>query len=509
MKKLHIIISLLAMIVLVTSCFKDKSNYDYLSSEKITVTGVNASYDRISMVDSIVITPTIVSTDATAQFSYFWGIYETNVQGTAPKVDTICKTKDLHYFVKQPAKTWVLVYGAKNKNTGYMQITTSTMNVITQFTRGWYVLKDDGSKTDMDLFLTPTTITPTTVMTNVFSLLNGHKLDGKAKVMNFESGYKSYVTGALGNTRAMFIATDKDASIINTNTMLEIKNFNGCFYVPPTVKAPGTICTGSSADYFVNDGQVYSIYSMSSNTGVFGNRQMKDAINTPYHVSDFYYTYLAYDPIFFDETSSSFVSAGGAGTVLNTVTDAAGTAMKANNNNKTLLFMGMKTTSSAVAVFQDKTIPTQKILSQITTTVSAFKMVNDTLLSNSKLYTATKYTCNYVDEGMIYFVVGGNQVWSRNLVNKAEQLQYTAPAGETINFIRHKKYTVGTTELPFNFNYIMVGTTIGTNYNVRMFTKTAGNLSTTPAFTLTGTGTAGDVFYLTPSVSYGTYQNSY
>ena len=62
MKKLYIIIWFSAMIVLVTSCFKDKSNYDYLSSEKITVTGVNASYDRISMVDSIVITPTIVST---------------------------------------------------------------------------------------------------------------------------------------------------------------------------------------------------------------------------------------------------------------------------------------------------------------------------------------------------------------------------------------------------------------------------------------------------------------
>ena len=509
MKKLHIIIMLSAMIVLVTSCFKDKSNYAYLPSEKIYVTGVNASYDRVSQVDSIVITPTVKSTDPTAKFSYFWGIYETSVQGSVPTVDTICRTKDLHYFVAKPAKAWVLVYGAKNKNTGYMTITTSTLNVITQFTRGWYVLKDDGSKTDMDLFLTPTTIVPTTMLANVFSLANGRKLDGKAKSMNFESTYKSMVTGVLGNTRAMFITTDKDASIINTNTMLEIKNFNGCFYSPPATKAPNAMFTGSSADYFVNDGQVYSIYSMSSNTGVFGNRQMRDAVNTPYHMSDYYYTYVVYDPIFFDEFSSSFVSAGGAGTVLNTVTDAAGTAMKANNNNKTLLFMGMKTTSSAVAVFQDKTIPTQKILSQITTTVSAFKMVNDTLLSTSKLYSATKYTCNYVDESMIYFVVGGNQVWSRNLVNKAEQLQYTAPAGETINFIRHKKYTVGTTELPYNFNYIMVGTTTGTTYNVRMFTKTAGNLATTPAFTLTGTGSVGDVFYLTPSVSYATYQDSY
>jgi hypothetical protein len=319
------------------------------------------------------------------------------------------------------------------------------------------------------------------------------------------------VTGALANTRAMFIATDKDASIINTNTMLEIKNFNGCFYAPPATKAPNSIFVGSMADYFINDGQLYSIYTMSSNSGIWGNRQMKDAINSPYHLSDYYWANANYDPILFDETSSSFVSAGGAGTVLNTITDATGTAMKAINNNKTLLFMGVKSSSALVAVFQDKTNTALKILSQITPTVSAFKMVNDTLLSSSKLYSATKYTCNYVDESMIYFVVGGNQVWSRNLVNKAEQLQYTAPAGETITFIRHKKYTTTSpaTEVPYNFNYIMVGTTTGTTYNVRMFTKTAGNLSTTPAFTLTGTGSAGDVFYLTPSVSYMTYQNSY
>jgi hypothetical protein len=499
------------MIVLVTSCFKDKSNYDYLPAEKINVIGVNTSYDRISQVDSIVITPTVTSTDATAEFSYFWGIYETNVQGTAPKVDTICKTKDLHYFVKQPAKAWVLVYGAKNKNTGYMTITTTTLNVITQFTRGWYVLKDDGSKTDMDQFLTPVSIIPTTKMENVFSLLNGKKLDGKAKLMNFESTYKSMVTGTLGNTRAMFIATDKDASIINTNTMIEIKNFNGCFYGPPAVKAPNSMFVGSMADFFINDGQLYSIYTMSSNTGVFGNRQMKDAINTPYHLSDYYWANPNYDPILFDETSSSFISAGGSGSILNTITDKTGTAMKAINNNKTLLFMGAKSSSALVALLQDKTNTSLKILSQITPTVSAFMMVNDTLLPTSKLYSATKYTCNYVDEGMFYFVVGGNQVWSRNLVNKAEQLQYTAPVGETITFIRHKKYTVASpaTEVPYNFNYIMVGTTTGTTYNVRMFTKTAGNLATTPAFTLTGTGNVGDVFYLSPSVGSSTYQCSY
>ena len=509
MKKQHII-TFSILVLLFVSCFKDESNYDYADPEKITVTGINGSYDRITMVDSINITPVVSSTDASAKFQYYWGIYETSVQGAIPKVDTICKTQNLKYFVKQPAKAWVLVFGAKNTNTGFTQIITSTLNVITQFTRGWYVLKDDGTKSDIDLFLTPASITPASKMENVYSLVNnGKKLDGKAKGMNFESSYKSMVTGVLGNTRAMFVFSTKDASIINTNTVQEIRDFNGSFYAPPSVKAPNGMFVGSAADYFVNNGLIHSIYAMSANTGVFGNYQMKDAANSPYKVSDYYYTYFVSDPILFDETSSSFVSAGGAGSILNSVTDAAGTAMPANKNNKTLLYMGMKASGSAVALLKDKTNANLKILAQITPTVSAFKMTCDTLLATSKLFNATIVTCNYTDEGMIYFVSGGNQVWSRNLVNKGEQLQYTAPAGETVVFIRHKKYTESA-NTAYSYNFVMVGTTDGTNYNVRMFTKTAGNLATTPVVTLTGKGSnVGDVFYLSPSVSYTTYQNSY
>ncbi len=507
MRKFHIA-ACMAIVVLTASCFKDKSVIG-TTPEQITVTGINASYDRVSMVDSINISPVVKSTDPAAKFQYYWGIYETNVLASVPKVDTISKSLNLKYFVKQPAKGWVLVFMAKNTNTGYTQYATSSLNVITQFTRGWYVLKDDGSKTDMDLFLTPTTIVPSSKMENLFSLVNGKKLDGKAKSLNFESTYKSMVTGTLGNTRAMFIATTKDASIINVNTLLEIHDFNGLFYTSPAVKAPNAMMVGMSADYFVNNGLIHSIYAMGINSGIFGNYQMRDAVNSPYRMSDFYYSYYLGDPIFFDETSSSFLSAGGGGSILNTVTDAVGTNMQANKNNKTLLYMGAKSTSSAVALFADKNNENLKILSAITPTVNAFKMTNDTLLATNKLYNSKIVTCNYTDENMIYFVVGSNQVWSRNLTNKVEQLQYTAPAGETIVYIRHKKYTESA-NTAYSYNYVMVGTTDGTNYNVRMFTKTAGNLAAAPALTLTGKGAnVGDVFYLSPTVNYQTYQNSY
>jgi hypothetical protein len=501
MKKLHII-ALSALLVFVTSCFKDNNKYDYAPLEKITVTGINSTYDVISMVDTLKITPTVTSTDPAARLDYFWGLFDPNVTGVIPKMDTISKSLALKYFITKPSKVWSLIFGAKNKNTGYTSITSISLNVITQFTRGWYVFKDDGSKSDLDLFLTPSTIVPTSKMENIFSLVNGKKLDGKAKFFSFDAQYRTNVLGSTYvATRVLFLNTDKDASVINTSTVQEFYDFNGCFYEVPSVKAPGAIFLGSSADYFVNDGKLYSIANSVANFGKFSGPQMKDANNTPYRLSDYFYTYYTVaNPIFFDETSSSFISAGSTGNTLTAVTDATGTAMKANNNNKTLLFMGLKAISplTAIAVLKDKTNQNLKILSTITPTYNAFKMVNDTLLTTSKAYNATLYTCNISDENLLYFVVG-NQIWSRNLTNKAEQLQYTVPAGETVTFIRHKKYS---TETAYTFNYVIIGTKSGTNYTVRMFTKTAGNLAATPSVTLTGNGSVCDVFYLSPSVTY-------
>lgn len=493
--------------LLLASCAKDKSNYDYQPKEVITVTGIESSYTAISEKDRLVLDPVVSSTDPNASFEYLWGIYETNVQGSAPVLDTIGRAKKLDYLIKQPAKGWVLVLRVTNTHTKYAQYFNASVNVVTQFTRGWYVAKDDGNSADVDLFLTPTTIVPDSKLEDVFSALNGKKLNGKASIMNFFSSYKSTVTGALGNTRALFLVTDKDVSAININTMKEIRGYNTLFYEAPAVKSPDFVCIGSAANYMVNNGQCHSIYAMSANTGQFGVAKIKNDLNTPYRLSRYFLTYAFTDPFFFDETSSSFLSATGTGAVMTSVSDATGangTTMPANNNNKKLLYMGYKTGSVGFAVFQDKTVSSLKILSEVTPSTTAFKLVNDTLKATDKLYNATRYALLDGDENLMYFVVG-NEVWSRNLSNKFEQLQFVVPGGEEITFIRHRKYT----ETGYTHNYVMIGTKVGSNYKVRMFTKSSGNLSATPAFTLEGKGIVRDVMYMAPSVSEYTYSNSF
>ncbi len=497
--------------LLIGSCYKDHGNYTYDLPEEITVTGIAGSYDKISLVERLSIDPVVKSTDPRAEFTYWWGIYETSVQGYAPKVDTIARTKTLDYLVTQPAKGWVLVFGAENTHTGVSKIVTAGVNVITQFTRGWYVVKDDGAKTDVDLFLTPATIAPASKMENVFSLVNSRKLEGEASLFGFYTNYKSNVTGILANTRALFILSGKDASVVNVNTFKEIHGLSGLFYETPAVKRPGSVSEASQANYFVNDGQLHSLYSMSANIGLFGGRQLRDDNNSPYRLSKYFLAYGFANPFFFDELSSSFVSATGTGTVLSSVTDGSGTEMPANRNNKELLFMGIKSFSpyNGVALFRDKTDPSLKILSTITTSGFALKMVNDTLASTEKLNLAERFGLIVADENILYFSAG-NGVWSRNLSNGAEQLQFTVPAGERITFIRHRKYAGTTTaELPFYYNYMLIGTTVNGNYKIRAFRKTSGNLAASPDFTLEGQGSAGDVIYIAPSIGNSTYPNTY
>lgn len=491
----------------VCSCKKDKDNNIYTEKEIISVKGIEANYPVITGRDNIVIDPE-VSSNKEGELEYLWGLYETNVQGYTPVLDTICKTKRIDYPVNRTAKDWFLVLRVTNKSTGYAQYFNATISVGTEFTRGWYVIKDENNKTDLDLFLTPQNISPTAKRENVYSLINGKKLEGNALTVRFYSDYKAPLNGTYGNTRSVFLVSDKDVSVVNLSTLKEIHDFNGLFYGDPDVKSPGFVGNDFLVYYMVNAGQLYSIVGQGPSQGKFGGRKIKGGEDTPYNLSKYHLMFIA--SYFFDEMSSSFVSASDRSLYLTSVADNPATELSANNNNKKMLFMGAKTTSplAGFAVFQDKTDPSLKSLVSISPNVASFRMVNDVLKPTDKIYNGSNFALLFQDENMIYFTVG-NEVWSRNLSNKFEQLQFTVPANETVTFIRHRKYTGAGVEAPYSYNYVMIGTKSAGNYKIRMFTKASGNLAAEPAFTLEGKGSPADAVYISPSVSSSTYPNSY
>ena len=493
--------------LLFAGCLKDDNNYDFAQPEVITVTGLESSITAVSGIDDIKIDPVATSNKA-GDLEFMWGVYETNVQGYAPVLDTISKTKALDYSVRLPAKGWVLVLRVTNTQTGYAQFFTSSLNVVTPYTRGWYVAKDDGTGTDLDLFLTPESIMPAASKSeNVFSAVNGHKIPGKAMLLNYYNDYKSdvLVAGKFVNTKSMFIIADKGMSVVDINSLHQIHDLNGIFYQAPAVQKPDFVTSASQALYFSNNGQLTSIYAMSANSGQFGTEKIMDDKATPYRLSKYHIGSSRVDgPVLFDEVSSSFITASGSGTTMTDYSNSSTTTMDARNTNKTCLYMGTRSAYplEGIAVLRDKTDPKLMIVSTITTD-DGFNAINDTVSEDSKMQAANRFAVN-TDESMIYFVAG-NAVWSHNLANDFEKLQWQAPAGEEITFLRHRTYS----ESGYSYNYVMIGTRQAGNYKVRMFTKSSGNLAATPAFALEGTGEVGDVMYIAPTTNTHTYYNSY
>ncbi|MFV0592018.1 MAG: PKD-like family lipoprotein [Draconibacterium sp.] len=509
MKKLILYISLVVLAVF-PSCYEDLGNYDYIEAEVITVEGIETSYDKVSAIDRITLDPEVSSNDPDAEFEYFWGIYETNAQGYAPKLDTIAYTKSIDYLVTQDAKLWVLVFGAKNIHTGLTKLVNADINVTTEFTRGWYVLKDNGTETDIDQFLTPDTIIPERMAEDVFSVVNGRKLNGKAKQLVFFSSYKSFMTNPsrASNTRTLFALSDKDASAIYIDNFNQIRPLNELFYDAPTVEAPSLVSYNSStaSNYFINNGKLHYIYIMSLNSGVFGAPVLRNNTNDDYHLSQYAIGH-GKQHLYFDEVSTTFVSHPMAGTTMVEAKDAATTEMSAINTNKKLLYMGTQGSGKpGVALFQDLTDPDLVILSELDGNYNSLSFTNDTIAPTEKIHNATRVTINQ-DESMLYFETNG-EIWSRNRANRNEQKQFTAPAGEEITFIRHLKYTTAS-DAPFNFNYVMIATTNGGHYKVYFFQKSSGNLASEPDFVLEGEGQVGDVIYISPKVSDYTYIGGY
>lgn len=519
MKTLNILL-LTGFVLFAVSCKKDQGNYDYKTAEVFTISNFKSSYSAISEKDRIVADPLITSTDPDADFEYRWWIHGGDIVG----VDTLSKTRQLDYLVKKSTAQYSLVFKVTNKRTRYAQYYTASVNVVTAFTTGWYVAKDDGNAADLDLFLTPNSIVPEDKFENIYSTVNGSKLEGKAIMMNYFAQYQSNVTGAFRRTNTLFLATEKEVAGVYISTLKSIKKFNNLFFEAPAVSRPDFVFFSSGAYYLGNDGQCYSITVNAPNYGQFGARKLKDAENTPYRLSRYFLASSQGDPLFFDETSSSFLTSPiGSGLTLARVDDevrpapAPPTAMPASNNHMKALYIGYKSRNfnssiskwetTGYGVFQDKNDASKKVIARLepnSSTATKLFITNEIIKPTDKMYNATLFTLVVEDENIMYFVLG-NQVWSRNLSNGFEQLQFSAPAGEEITYIRHKALTQG----GYPFNYVMIGTKTGDSYKVRMFTKSSGNLSASPHFTLEGKGIVRDVTYITPNIAESTYSNTY
>ncbi|OQP64125.1 hypothetical protein A3860_22225 [Niastella vici] len=248
------------------ACYKDKGNYDYHLPEEPLVTGVDSLYN-VFLGDTLIVKPTVTTTDAKAWFGYSWRIL-------IPKEfrDTTFTGPALKLVFSLPPDRYAARLTITDSSNGMKYFREFEIEGKTQFSNGTLVLSREGNTAQLS-FVKP----DSTVMPRIYRALHGVDLPGgPQQIIDLVHKYIS-PTPALGYW--ITGSETNDAGVqISTNTLLQIKTLRNNFFDPPAVAKPGylessatgvlqgvingKLYVGASQTYYGSD--VYGMFGLAT-----------------------------------------------------------------------------------------------------------------------------------------------------------------------------------------------------------------------------------------------------
>lgn len=248
MKK-HIIPILMAVLLplAVASCYSDDSSLGNPDNAKsIEISDIPAQAIISFAGNKLNITPEIETTYPESDLEYTWYLYVANSFESAGFRDIVIgNERELNYEVNLGSGTYVVVLEVKSKTTGYARYTRTTLNVSTEFSDGFYVLKEtsDG-KTELDM------INANGVSGNLLTKLSGEPMKGSPISLGvlYMQQYVNPDNNEMEVTNMLNIFTDQDYRAYRTEDMKQTFDHS-------------TICYAGES----NDDVYYNISNGSSN----------------------------------------------------------------------------------------------------------------------------------------------------------------------------------------------------------------------------------------------------
>ncbi len=497
------------IILFLYSCFEDEGNYTYTENEKISISNIEETYLKLFQNERLIINPEVESNKSSEGYEYAWVIEQSYYFR-----DTISTEKVLDSLVTWKPGDYTMTFSAKNLSTGYTQYVNTQLTVGTPYSRGWYVLKNEGDVADVDLYNDSLSL-----YKNIVYQVNGVHLKGQANVMSFYTSYYNFdpVQNRYLKEKVLFLMTDTDLGVIRSSDAGLVRDFDNFFFEIPEGRRPMMMYSHYNTWAFINDGILYSFSTNSYNNGRVGApKKLNGGLN--YYLSKYGYCDYMNGTLVFDSIGSTFYKATDYVANLIDVSDDTETEMSCINNGKELVYLGNNKKnfgSTAYAVMYDKEEPSLRMLSRVNVSSlgsGKLSITNDTLSQDDEAYNGEMFTISSTEE-VLYFVSEGG-LWSRNVGAKGNinKLQFDIPDGEEATFLRCIKYKETGV---LDYNYLVLGTQIGDKYKIRFFTKTtAGNIDPVPDFTLPagselGDGRVGDIIYNSPKVNMFSYINTF
>jgi len=497
-----------------TSCLKDNSEFVGTDMGTIEITGLQDKYEATSFVGyTLSLNPEIKSDYK--NYTYEWTLLTKKTGSVDSKGDTIQpvllgEDKTLDLPINLAPGNYQIRFKC-SVETGYSKIVPIALSVVTEFSKGWYIMKEtaDGN-TDLDLYTSSGALT-----SDVIKGVHGASLSGAPKTFNiaYAGFYINTETDAIETTNKLFVTTKSGnfASYRSTDMSNIADRTNLKFDPMDDSEEPLTMVSTEMYELLYTNNGIYSVMNdnmfiqygyYSPNSGRFG---MPNVCNPTNVVIDFAHASgagLVWDEeagtIYWQDTNGPIDYAMDVN--LNYVDEVAdlvgvkcvgcGTCVKPNIS---YFILEDADGNRSIPKFTGKYIRAFYAYMPVFTSMVSVDPASH--LAKASLTTACGLQASY-----IYCIDGGKfyaaNVSTDNLVEMELALE-GLPAGEKITYLSNQY-------IQFECDYLVVGTESGSDYHLYFYQMTNGIPTGQPAFTISGKGKVKSARYLSD-----TYDNGY
>lgn len=492
---LKYIVSIVVSVFLV-SCFEDKGNYDYNLQDKNEIAGMDSSYTAIFM-EPFTVDPKVKNSE---KYSFLWTAFK--YDETYPTIDTLSTAPVLQELMPLEPGKYHLELQLKDNANHYTQYARTTLFVTTEISIGWYVLKNNGNTSDVDIFMPSNK-----KLLNAIEQAHGQPMQGKGTSIVYYPIYR--YRGADGknlNTRAVGITTDKDIAIYNTNDLQTIYNRKDLFFDNADItEIPLRLRFSVLNNELYTNKRVYYVSTSNNNTSnKYGLPQQIDGKDIEPGLAMRTYQYT----LIYDKKGKRFVSCsysgaiaplkreGSDGKVDKSIPDPSALGcypvyMASMNMSKQLYGR-----TTGYLVMKHETKDEHYIYEIDNVSIARGKSTNPIkrsipVAANLKINQAKVFGHNY-ELSYLYYPVG-NIIYLYDTQTQTESEMMTGIDGE-VTMIKNIYWQKPSDTA---FNYLLIAVSKNGKYTINIYKMLGGRPDGNPVKVLEGDGEVNDIHYVT------------
>lgn len=496
------------LVLLLTSCYKDKTTDVSAEYGQVTIENIQEKYKVVAFADEINLKPEIKNAEG-KELSYLWGKFMlVTADPDEYKLDTLGMEKNLDLKINFKPGTYKLVLIVKDLKTEIETINSSELVVESMSSRGWYVLKSQNGKSDLDIF------NEHGKGENVYSENAGEKLDGEAVQIGFNdrANWFDPEKNELNRMiRVVYLLTDKDIARMRMSDAKVLDKFKDIFYGPYADPKPQAWTINGYGDFLVTNNKAHGVF-IYGNSGKFGYeyRTEYDYSLAPHILPP---NNPQNNPIVYDNLKGTFYGLHYFSTsYLTPFTDEGNDTTKTYYPHKNLnadnLFMdykfgGYKDDGDGIALLKTRDAVKRLVIARLELYAAGYFGQNknpvyalDTIPQGMEIENAKHYAVNK-RLNLLYYS-NANKLSAFNLSSQAEEVIHNFTTGEEITHIHHRVHDEPDAE-EYSFDKLVVATYDGTNYKVYLFDMLAGKPKPNPII-YEGEGKVGHVYYISPAL---------